>query len=68
MYWLHTLPRHVVVEDDGLWLVPIIPGGWSQRRPYRGHTQALHPFETEPCARMLAMIVGQGAEPAHVLH
>jgi hypothetical protein len=61
MYWLRTLPQHVVIEDgDDLWLVPVIPGGWSARRPYRGHTQALHPFEVDACARMLAMIVGQG--------
>lgn len=59
MYLVESMPNHVVIDhDDGLWIVPIIPDGWSKRTPYRGHRQALQDFEVRASTRLIARTVG----------
>jgi hypothetical protein len=37
-----SMPSHWIVRhEDILYLVPDIPGGWRQRRPYRGYKVSL---------------------------
>lgn len=56
MYTTDTLPMHVIAPDatGTLYLVPNIPGGWAQRRPYRGHVTALQAMDATTTRLMRA--------------
>lgn len=59
LYWQPALPQHVVVSHDDEWyLVPLIPGGWRQRSPYRGHLTALQPMEPRASWPVLTATLG----------
>lgn len=59
--WYHaSMPTVLVYEDAGgaLWLVPMIAGGWRQRRPYRHYRQALRPCGSVAEQRVQARTAG----------
>lgn len=65
VYWLNAMPNHTVIDhDDVLWLVPIIPGGWDKRVPYRGHREALREYTPAASSRLIAATVGYPAVSA----
>lgn len=39
IYTTKQLPYHLIIEEDGArYVVPNIPNGWAQRRPWYGRT------------------------------
>jgi hypothetical protein len=52
-----TIPTYFVVrQDEMLYLVPDIPNGWRQRRPFLGHKISLKPVPPNQARLYLANI------------
>lgn len=73
LYWQGSLPQHTIVcdgagGDEAWYLVPLIPGGWQRRTPYRGHVSGLHPMEPHAawpvlCATLGIPVTDEDSEP-----
>lgn len=47
LYWSKEVPTYLFgLGPDHIWYMwPNIPGGYAQRRPYKGYVEALKPYE-----------------------
>lgn len=60
LYYHKTIANAYIYEDtDGiLWQVPMRPGGWDARKPYRSYRASLDPMPSVAQQRVLARSVG----------
>lgn len=62
--WEPQTQQYLVTTDTGSFLVPSVPGGWAQRRPWPYHARGFWQSVTDPIgiARTLGIVLAD--EPA----